>query len=385
MTQKDSLPLDLQAHSATEAQPATGPQAAAEAPPAVVTGRQQPVVAQVATEAQATAEAALPVIPAVQFVDTDGDRNTLQLDELSLSWYTNSFCVLSDIRELAYCKDTHEIEAPRGSADKPTAIFKASGVELEHLLIQIAHLASVANVNLMGFPDRIAIVSATARDLFNAILPYSAATETTIDFESLDYTLSRYLSKVTPCTSCAKAVLTMLQDRVVAFYKSFNQPLDLKSWCTGYNSMLTPVEKVELQRFERSEKSKGLGASAQYLLQDFLSDVREKMLHMSTLSSQGAAEKDDPFHLPRFYEASPVMCIGERARGFGKICPRNDELHCSYVDALDQGSCDKAGKMTHFVSWTWSYRVDFFVSCIEAWIQSHSPNELQSENVYLWM
>ena len=166
MTQKDSLPLDLQAHSATEAQPATGPQAAAEAPPAVVTGRQQSVVAQVATEAQATAEAALPVIPAVQFIDTDGDRNTLQLDELSLSWYTNSFCVLSDIRELAYCKDTHEIEAPRGSADKPTAIFKASGVELEHLLIQIAHLASVANVNLMGFPDRIAIVSATARDLF---------------------------------------------------------------------------------------------------------------------------------------------------------------------------------------------------------------------------
>ena len=96
--------------------------------------------------------------------------------------------------------------------------------------------------------------------------------------------------------------------------------------------------------------------------------------------------KRDGFYLPKFNEERVSACAkGERAKGYKKICPRDDKPNCSFVDALFQESAAKAGGMTHFVSWSPDCRVDFFVSCIEAWIHSHSPNELQSENVYLWM
>ena len=67
-------------------------------------------------------------------------------------------------------------------------------------------------------------------------------------------------------------------------------------------------------------------------------------------------------------------------KGFGKMCPRDDRVNCSFVDALEQPCRAKA---THFVSWCWRYTLDDVVDAIHTWLQE--PSTIVASEVYLWM
>lgn len=70
------------------------------------------------------------------------------------------------------------------------------------------------------------------------------------------------------------------------------------------------------------QRSKSLGVSLEYLLNDFVVEARQ------------ATDSQDP----KFYMISEELAVGENGKGKGKVCPRDKELDCSIVDALDQNS-----------------------------------------------
>lgn len=58
---------------------------------------------------------------------------------------------------------------------------------------------------------------------------------------------------------------------------------------------------------------------------------------------------------PNFYEIAPTLAMGPNGFGFGKTCPRDGKPGCSIVDAVHDRH---KGKVTHFVSWCWAYKLE---------------------------
>ena len=82
---------------------------------------------------------------------------------------------------------------------------------------------------------------------------------------------------------------------------------------------------------------------------------------------------------PNFYEIADVLAKGENGLGYGKICPRDGKPGCSIVDAVDDRH---KGKVTHFVSWCWQYKLQDFVSAIGSWLRKEG---LDPGDVCLWV
>jgi len=82
---------------------------------------------------------------------------------------------------------------------------------------------------------------------------------------------------------------------------------------------------------------------------------------------------------PDFYQMADVIAKGERGIGYQKICPRDGQPGCSIVDAVDERH---RGKVTHFVSWCWQYKLNDFVSAISSWVQREGLDPL---DVCLWV
>ena len=82
---------------------------------------------------------------------------------------------------------------------------------------------------------------------------------------------------------------------------------------------------------------------------------------------------------PDFYQMVDVIAKGERGIGYQKICPRDGQPGCSIVDAVDERH---RGKVTHFVSWCWQYKLNDFVSAISSWVQREGLDPL---DVCLWV
>ena len=82
---------------------------------------------------------------------------------------------------------------------------------------------------------------------------------------------------------------------------------------------------------------------------------------------------------PDFYQMADVIAKGERGIGYQKICPRDGKPGCSIVDAVDERH---RGKVTHFVSWCWQYKLNDFVSAISSWVQREGLDPL---DVCLWV
>lgn len=82
---------------------------------------------------------------------------------------------------------------------------------------------------------------------------------------------------------------------------------------------------------------------------------------------------------PNFYDMAKVLAAGPTGLGHGKVCPRDGKRGCSIVDAVD---ARHRGKVTHFLSWCWAYKLQDFVSAISSWTKRH---ELVTSEVFLWI
>mmetsp|Transcript_6276 Transcript_6276/g.15432 ORF Transcript_6276/g.15432 Transcript_6276/m.15432 type:complete len:726 (+) Transcript_6276:69-2246(+) len=111
------------------------------------------------------------------------------------------------------------------------------------------------------------------------------------------------------------------------------------------------------------EESELLGVSVAYLEREFLAEIVDKF---------------GPRADPNYYDINPVMLYGNRAKGFGKICPRDHQRHCSYVDALPD---QHKARATVMLSWCWQYTAHIVVDALVRWCQQqgHSPSR-----VFVW-
>lgn len=82
---------------------------------------------------------------------------------------------------------------------------------------------------------------------------------------------------------------------------------------------------------------------------------------------------------PNFHEICAAMAVGASGEGHAKTCPRDGKAGCSIVDAIDERY---RGRATHFMSWSWNYRLADFESAIRRWIRSQdaSPGD-----TFIWI
>jgi len=119
----------------------------------------------------------------------------------------------------------------------------------------------------------------------------------------------------------------------------------------------------------RREQSLKLGVSAEYIVGIFHGEART------------ATGLDDP----NFHQIAERLFYGANAKGFGKVCPRDRRLNCSFVDALAMEQFKKsekhASKATVFLSWVWSYKLSLFVSGIQNWLKNQT---IQQSAEFVW-
>jgi len=107
----------------------------------------------------------------------------------------------------------------------------------------------------------------------------------------------------------------------------------------------------DLCRKLRRRRSEESGVCVRYLLS-------HEFLHLVRMQ----AGSDDP----SFYEMKDSFFKGPNALGASHICPRDGEKGCALVDTLQRGM---RGQCTHFLSWTWAYRLSEVKSGISMWLQ----------------
>ena len=139
--------------------------------------------------------------------------------------------------------------------------------------------------------------------------------------------------------------------------------------------------------------SEGLGVSVDYITEELENEAgaaaKEFYNNLSRYEKDNLSRykkdikvpvtADEVIADPNFYEISKCFCEGAKGKGFGKLCPRDGEMHCSVVDALDALDKKKAGRATHFLSWTWAYSVATFARTIGGWVERQQEGEAELE------
>ena len=81
---------------------------------------------------------------------------------------------------------------------------------------------------------------------------------------------------------------------------------------------------------DAAEKSEMLGVSAGYLLGDFSFEARDAAQdafeNPSTYDIDANFPVQDPSD-PNFYELKGLSHKGDKAKGYGKTCPRDEQVH----------------------------------------------------------
>jgi len=110
------------------------------------------------------------------------------------------------------------------------------------------------------------------------------------------------------------------------------------------------VEQIDFLESEiRKEQSIVRGIRLEYLLSQ---DFREL--------AQSASGKDDPT-----FNDLKVFFLGDSAIGRDMVCPRDGYKGCSLVDTFPP---HRRARCTHFLSWTWAYRVGLVCECLKRWV-----------------
>lgn len=87
---------------------------------------------------------------------------------------------------------------------------------------------------------------------------------------------------------------------------------------------------------------------------------------------------------PTFTQMAPVLAFGELSVGYGQLCPRDGEVHCSFVDGVhEQGSSFQANR---FLSWVWGYNLSTACAALRTWCddQRRVNPAFRAETVAIW-
>ena len=121
---------------------------------------------------------------------------------------------------------------------------------------------------------------------------------------------------------------------------------------------------VELE--QRAQRSLLAGVSMRYLLsEDFTQLARDR------------ARSDDP----TFNDLKEAFWLGEAPIGEDVLCPRDRRLGCALVDWIAEAD---APPQTHFMSWTWRYRLSQVQNALEMY-QKQATNATMLPNIAFFM
>ncbi|CAK0801018.1 unnamed protein product [Prorocentrum cordatum] len=121
------------------------------------------------------------------------------------------------------------------------------------------------------------------------------------------------------------------------------------------DAKVAEIRKLHSERF---------GVSAAYLLSDEFEQL--------------AAERTGCID-PTFYDLKDSLFFGPNALGRAKPCPRDGLPGCAIIDTLPP---QHRGFCTHFLSWTWGYKLSSLRSALEGWL---ARSTLNPEKVFFWM
>merc|ERR1712070_1110671 len=81
---------------------------------------------------------------------------------------------------------------------------------------------------------------------------------------------------------------------------------------------------------------------------------------------------------PSFYDLKDPFFLSENALGSDLQCPRDGRLGCALTDVVPRRY---RGPCTHFLSWTWCYKVSVFQDALWSWVEL---DKLDPENIFLF-
>jgi hypothetical protein len=118
----------------------------------------------------------------------------------------------------------------------------------------------------------------------------------------------------------------------------------------------TPLDLDAKVASIRKEQSEARGVTLSYLL----SDEFEKLAR----TASGLSD-------PNFHDLVQPFFFGPNAIGRDKICPRDGQKGCALVDSLP---CSHRKRCTHFLSWTWSSKLNVVREALRRWAHKSSSN-----------
>ena len=163
---------------------------------------------------------------------------------------------------------------------------------------------------------------------------------------------------------------------------------------------------------QQARRSKELGVQGSYIVSEFLKDAKAAARESIRVDNQNIKQRKKPIGLlarsgcdscikisrlcstckakgesnPDFYiikHTYAISCDGanpEHCKGLRQICPRDNQLDCAVVDALEIEG--KAETSNYFLSWSWGYECKMFVKTLTAWMKREG---LDPSQVWIWI
>lgn len=135
----------------------------------------------------------------------------------------------------------------------------------------------------------------------------------------------------------------------------------LKLRTHGWSPQAVDDEIARLKRRHSQES----GVSLAYLMSDEFLKLAQRL-----------SGKEDP----TFYDLKTVFFFGDHALGRENRCPRDGLSGCALVDWLPR---NYQGRCTHFLSWTWGYRLSVVRGAMEHWLEVNG--DVKASEVILYM
>jgi len=127
---------------------------------------------------------------------------------------------------------------------------------------------------------------------------------------------------------------------------------------------IPPFAITDFDEETRREQSEKRGIRLSYILSDEFLELAQKRTGLED---------------PTFYDMKDKFFFGDDALGKDQICPRDGKPGVALVDWVDK---EWRGPTTHFLSWTWGYKVSLVRDALEHWTDTHG---IDPKDVCLFM
>ncbi|CAK0821710.1 unnamed protein product [Prorocentrum cordatum] len=128
---------------------------------------------------------------------------------------------------------------------------------------------------------------------------------------------------------------------------------------------LSREELVRMEREIRRQQSHERGVCLSYLLSG----------ELQALALRASSKPD-----PTFYDLKEAFFLGPNPIGRDAICPRDGMMGCALVDTLP---CKYRGKCTHFLSWTWAYKLSTVRDCLQRWAMHSDHGDVSKVSFFM--